>query len=158
VTADAVAKRIEWLTGEVLEPLASDSSGWETLFRDPGDGRLWEQTFPHSEMHGGGPPRLQVISENGAAAKYERPWGRAAVERRRVGELAGRYLSGQLAGRDFLLSAPDEPITEEVCELIALIEHEPQEGGLFGVTAQEHDRYTARIRRLVDALLAKPTE
>lgn len=159
VIADAVAARIEWLTREVLEPLANDSSGWETLFRDPNDGRLWERTFPHSEMHGGGPPRLRAISVGDAAAKYDRPWGRAAFERRRVAELAARYLSGQLAGRDFLLSAPDEPVSEEVCELIDLIEHEPKKGGFFGITAQEHDRYMARIRRLVDALLAaKPTE
>jgi len=111
VKADAVSARIEWLTQEVLEPLANDSSGWETLFRDPSDGRLWERTFPDSEMHGGGPAGLRLISEDDAAAKYEQPWGRGAFERRRAGRLATLYLSGQLAFEDFLSSMPDEPLT-----------------------------------------------
>jgi hypothetical protein len=70
VVADATEKRIEWLTTQKLERIANDWSGWETLFRDPQDGRLWELTYPHSEMHGGGPRRLHVLSRNEAAAKY----------------------------------------------------------------------------------------
>ena len=70
VVADATDKRIDWLIAEKLERIANDSSGWETLYRDPRDGRLWELTYPRGEMHGGGPRRLHVLSQEEAAAKY----------------------------------------------------------------------------------------
>ena len=70
IVADDVCGRIEWLVESRLERLAADASGWDTLYRDPRDGRLWERTYPRSEMHGGGPPQLRVISPDAAAAKY----------------------------------------------------------------------------------------
>src|SRR5690348_15682895 len=70
IEGDAVCARIRRLIAEHLERIADSSGGWETLYRDPLDGRLWEQTYPHSEMHGGGPPRLTVIAPERAAAKY----------------------------------------------------------------------------------------
>ena len=71
VQGDATCLRIQWLVSQRLERLGSDhTSGWETLFRDPRDGQLWELTYPQSEMHGGGPPRLRVITRQAAAAKY----------------------------------------------------------------------------------------
>lgn len=70
VVADATEQRIEWLTTHQLQRIARDSSGWETLYRDPRDGRLWALTYPQSEMHGGGPRRLHVVSRDDAATKY----------------------------------------------------------------------------------------
>ena len=70
VVTDPTEKRIEWLTTQKLERIANDSSGWEILYRDPRDRRLWELTHPRGEMHGGGPRRLRVISGDEAAAKY----------------------------------------------------------------------------------------
>ena len=70
VVADETCERIEWLIDCRLEQLAKHSSGWETLYRDPRDGRLWEHTYPQGEMNGGGPPQLQVISSDAAAFKY----------------------------------------------------------------------------------------
>jgi hypothetical protein len=72
VVNDEVSERIHWLTLEVLEQLAfgPESGGWDTLFRDPGDGRLWERTYPHSEVHGGGPPQLSVVDPAFAERKY----------------------------------------------------------------------------------------
>jgi hypothetical protein len=70
VIGDATEQRIKWLTTEKLERIATDRSGRDTLYRDPGDGRLWELTYPRSEMHGGGPCRLHVLSRGEAAAKY----------------------------------------------------------------------------------------
>src|SRR5438093_12221683 len=71
VIGDATEQRIQWLTTEKLDASQMISSGWETLYRDPRDGRLWELTYPQSEMHGGGPRRLHVLSRDEAAAKYE---------------------------------------------------------------------------------------
>jgi hypothetical protein len=68
VRGDATCERIEWLTSSYLEKISS--SNWETLFRDPGDGRYWERTYPHGEMQGGGPPSLFVLSAEKALAKY----------------------------------------------------------------------------------------
>jgi Immunity protein 27 len=64
------AQRIQWLIENRLQHLATDSSGWESLYRDPHDGRLWERTYPDSERHGGGPPRLHTLSRDDAASKY----------------------------------------------------------------------------------------
>ena len=65
VIGDDVCRRIEWLVDSHLEKLATDSSGWEALYRDPRDGRFWERTYPQGEMHGGGPPQLSVVSVKG---------------------------------------------------------------------------------------------
>ena len=75
VRKDAAAERIEALTSGVLEKLADgkEAGGWETLYRDPTDGRLWERTFPKGHMHGGGPPRLAVIAADTARRKYGVP-------------------------------------------------------------------------------------
>jgi len=73
VVSDVVCRRIEHLTTASLVRLAfsREYGAWETLFRDPRDGRLWERTYPKGGMHGGGPPRLLVIAEPEARAKYD---------------------------------------------------------------------------------------
>jgi len=70
---DSVCERIEELTSGVLEKLALSKAygAWETIFRDPNDGRLWERTYPQGEQQGGGPPRLAVISPEEARHKYD---------------------------------------------------------------------------------------
>ena len=73
VVGDSTTERIEWLVSKVLTRIAfhPELGAWETLFRDPTDGRYWERTFPDSQMHGGGPPRLWHISEEEARIKYK---------------------------------------------------------------------------------------
>ena len=73
--ADDTAKRIEWLTAEILEKVADSPrwGAWETLFRDPADGRLWERSYPQGEMEGGGPPRIATIPADEARTKYRLP-------------------------------------------------------------------------------------
>lgn len=70
---DDVSERIRWLVRSALRRRASDPSGWDTLYEDPRDGRLWELLYPHSEMHGGGPPSLQVVTREAARSKYKFP-------------------------------------------------------------------------------------
>ena len=71
--SDDVSERIEHLAQHVLQKLAVSRlyGAWETLFRDPSDGRLWERTYPQGELQGGGPPKLAGISEADARAKYD---------------------------------------------------------------------------------------
>lgn len=73
VRADEVCARIEALTSGVLEKIAisTQNGAWETLFRDPRDGRLWERTYPQGDLQGGGPPRLATISLGDARRRYE---------------------------------------------------------------------------------------
>ena len=68
VIADKTCERIKALTSQWLQKIAG--GGWETLYRDPEDGRYWELTYPESHMHGGGPPRLTYLSKEQARAKY----------------------------------------------------------------------------------------
>jgi immunity protein 27 of polymorphic toxin system len=70
IVADPTCERIEWLVGNHLVQLGADASGWDELYRDPDDGRLWELTWPQSEVHGGGPPRLTCVATEMARAKY----------------------------------------------------------------------------------------
>jgi hypothetical protein len=72
VVSDSVEKRINQLIADHLRKVAvsPESGGWEVLYRDPLDGRYWELTFPHSEMHGGGPRRLTCIPLDQMNAKY----------------------------------------------------------------------------------------
>ena len=70
VSNDETSKRIEYLTENHLKKTGVDKSGWEILYRDPNDGRLWIKWFPQSEMQGGGPPELKVIDANEAKKKF----------------------------------------------------------------------------------------
>jgi hypothetical protein len=70
VVADEVAQRIEALRRGHLVEVASDPSGWDTLYRDPDDGRLWELTYPSSGTHGGGAPCLRQLDAETARARY----------------------------------------------------------------------------------------
>jgi hypothetical protein len=72
VEGDLACKRINWLIAERLEKLGADASGWDTLWHDSRDGRLWELTYPQGRLHGGGPPKLELISREAAQLKYER--------------------------------------------------------------------------------------
>ena len=64
VRGDDVSRRIEWLTSEVLRPVAvrRDSGGWAVLFEDPADGRRWLREYPQGGFHGGGAATLRAVS------------------------------------------------------------------------------------------------
>ena len=67
---DEACDRINGLVRSHLRKLGHDASGWEVLYRDPDDGRLWELTYPQSELHGGGPPQLRCLTLDEALRKY----------------------------------------------------------------------------------------
>lgn len=73
VEGDDTCERIDRLVRECLVLVGTADGGWTNLFVDPNDGRYWEQTHPHSEWHGGGPPTLTWISANDAKTKYNLP-------------------------------------------------------------------------------------
>jgi hypothetical protein len=70
VVADKTCERINRLVESFLKEIGRDSSGWDVLYRDPGDGRFWELTYPQSELLGGGPPQLRCMTSEQALEKY----------------------------------------------------------------------------------------
>jgi hypothetical protein len=77
--ADDVCKRIFALTKSYLVKLGSDTSGWDVLYRDPNDGRIWELIFPQSELQGGGPPQLRCLTTDEAKNCGDRNYGDSAL-------------------------------------------------------------------------------
>ena len=67
---DEVTKRIEFLVKNVLKKISASPDGWDTLYQDPEDERYWEHLYLQSEMHGGGPPSLKLLSPAEAKKKY----------------------------------------------------------------------------------------
>lgn len=70
VRADATWGRIGRLISGVLRRVADGPDGWSILYRDPQDGRYWELDYPQSELHGGGPPRLRLLSADDVEERY----------------------------------------------------------------------------------------
>jgi hypothetical protein len=70
VVADETCERINELIRSHLNQLGRDASGWNVLYRDPEDGRLWELTYPQSDLHDGGPPQLRCLTLDEAKTKY----------------------------------------------------------------------------------------
>lgn len=72
ILGDSSEQRIGSLVTDVLEYLADhpEQGGWRRLYRDPGDGRLWELSRPRMEMTGGGPRALRVCSVERALEVY----------------------------------------------------------------------------------------
>jgi hypothetical protein len=77
IQGDAACERIKRLTENCLEKLGTDSTGWQTLFRDPEDGRLWELTYPQGDLHGGGPPAIRYMDSDQAREKFPDVFGEA---------------------------------------------------------------------------------
>jgi hypothetical protein len=69
-TDDATTRRIKWLLENLFVEQGSDPTGWDLLYRDPNDGRLWELTCPQSESHGGGPPRPALLDRERVREQY----------------------------------------------------------------------------------------
>ena len=61
ITPNEECKRIEWLISSQLILVGEDATGWERLYKNPENGQYWLLSYPQSNLHGGGPPRLKVI-------------------------------------------------------------------------------------------------
>ncbi len=70
---DAVLMRIRALVQGPLQRIAATPNGWDTLYRDPADGRYWELVYPYGLMHGSGPASLRVVEAESARKKYGLP-------------------------------------------------------------------------------------
>ena len=71
MNSDDSCKRIEWLINNKLIEISVNGDDWETVYQDPEDRRYWLLSYPQSQMHGGGPPYLAVISEKEAQVKFD---------------------------------------------------------------------------------------
>ena len=64
---------IQHLIGSHLIHVDQRGDGWTKLYQDPRDGAYWELTYPHGDMHGGGPPTLSRRSIEEVRALYHLP-------------------------------------------------------------------------------------
>lgn len=53
-----------------LVQVVVDDVNWKVLYRNPATGEYWKEFFPSSEMHGGGPPVFEKISEQEAKREF----------------------------------------------------------------------------------------
>ncbi len=70
IITDDVGNRIEALISKELKEVGTSGDGWDVLYIDPSDGRYWELTYPDSDFHGGGAPRLSFMTAEQVKAKY----------------------------------------------------------------------------------------
>ncbi len=70
IVGDETCQRIDELIRTHLREIGRDASGWDVIYRDPDDARLWELTYPQSQLHGGGPPQLRWLPLDEARQKY----------------------------------------------------------------------------------------
>lgn len=66
--------------------------------------------------------------------------------------VARSLLNGDIGYEEFHKEYPDEDIDDDIDDLLDLIEHEPQTGGLLGVSKATHASYRARIMTLIGRL------
>ena len=60
----------EYLEASCIE-VATDDSGWETLYQNKASKEFWVRTFPDSQLHGGGLPLLTMLSETEARKRFK---------------------------------------------------------------------------------------
>ena len=73
--------------------------------------------------------------------------------RKVVAELASSLYAGRLSYDEFIGSLPSDcEGDEEVSQLVDLITHEPKPGGLFCISATDHEAYIADIRTRIETL------
>jgi hypothetical protein len=54
-----------------LVQVVVDDVNWKILHRDPTTGEYWRESFPHSEMHGGGASVFEKISDEEASREFK---------------------------------------------------------------------------------------
>jgi hypothetical protein len=72
--------------------------------------------------------------------------------RKQIAVLARQLYENKITFDEFLSKTSDQDQDELVDELIDLIEHEPQKGGLFGVNEKEHQKYITQIFTIIERL------
>lgn len=70
VEKDSGWVRIEWLIANRLERLKQGNADVGVLYRYPADNSLWHYWHVAPQMPGGGPPALEKISDERAAAIF----------------------------------------------------------------------------------------
>ena len=63
---------INKLISTELTFVADRDSGWVRLHRNSSTGIYWELSYPQGELHGGGPPTLETLTEDEVVQRYGR--------------------------------------------------------------------------------------
>jgi len=78
-------------------------------------------------------------------------------QRRKIAGLARQLYKKEITFSEFLAGTPEQDEDDLIDELVDLIEHEPQKGGLLGIKESEHDKYIKQIFVLIERLERKAT-
>jgi hypothetical protein len=60
IIADSNCQFIKSMIENDLKEIKVSEDGWTKQYEDK-NGIIWELTFPESDLHGGGPPKLTLI-------------------------------------------------------------------------------------------------
>ena len=60
VVGDSNCELIDSMIKNELEKVGTSEDGWNILYKSR-DGKTWELSYPESDLHGGGPPKLCLI-------------------------------------------------------------------------------------------------
>ncbi len=63
-------ERAEQFLESSCHRIAEDSTGWEVLFREVDSTTFWIQSYPNSEVHGGGEMLVTEITEREARERF----------------------------------------------------------------------------------------
>ncbi len=77
--------------------------------------------------------------------------------RQKVAKAAREMYSGGITFEQFIDLTPDQDNDELIDELVYLIEHEPQKGGVLGVKEKDHESYMQQIFKVIEKLESHAT-
>ena len=72
--------------------------------------------------------------------------------RKRIAKLAKGIYTKEVTYKEFMQEVPEEGQDELIDELVDLIEHEPQKGGIFGIKEKDHATYLKEIFEVINKL------
>ncbi len=70
VIGDDNYEEIKRMKESELIKIADRDGGWTILYRNKNKNNYWELTYPQGEMHGGGPPSLELLNEVEIKERY----------------------------------------------------------------------------------------
>jgi hypothetical protein len=73
-------------------------------------------------------------------------------KRKLAAKVATEYYEKKITFDEFLVAMPEDDNDEDISDLIDLIEHEPQQGGIFGVSKKHYDAHMVEIKKLIEKL------
>ena len=66
VIEDEICKKINWPINNQLQLISIDESKYTAIYKNIKDQTFWQLSHPQSNLHRGGPPKLESITRSGS--------------------------------------------------------------------------------------------